>query len=290
MNIKQPTTYQEQAVLIENKGFHIEDMDSCISFLKQANYYRLSAYFLPFRYKNGSYFHGIMFHRIQHIYEFDSHIRSLLFQVVEQIEFYLRTQLSYHISHKYGALGYLDNSIFSEKHDSEKFSAKLQQIIEENIQTPVVKHHMEKYNGKFPLWVIIEFFSMGMLSYLYNDLHSEDQKAIAKDSFSTSVPCLKSWLRCITDLRNRCAHYSRLYYWIFPAIPKMPKNYTYKADRKLFSQILMLKHLYPDIKHWNNHIVTGIEALIQEYQSDISLKHIGFPNNWEEILTLRSIL
>ena len=25
----------------------------------------------------------------------------------------------------------------------------------------------EKYDGKFPIWVIIEFFSMGMLSYFY---------------------------------------------------------------------------------------------------------------------------
>lgn len=29
---------------------------------------------------------------------------------------------------------------------------------------------MEKYGGKFPLWVIIEFFSMGMLSYFYSTL------------------------------------------------------------------------------------------------------------------------
>lgn len=73
--------------------------------------------------------------------------------------------------------------------------------------TLVVQHHKEKYNGQFPIWVIIEFFSMGMLSYLYADLKSADQKMIAKKSYHKSSVCLKSWLRCLTDLRNRCAQY-----------------------------------------------------------------------------------
>lgn len=58
--------------------------------------------------------------------------------------------------------------------------------------TLVVQHHKEKYNGQFPIWVIIEFFSMGMLSYLYADLKSADQKMIAKKSYHTSSVCLIS--------------------------------------------------------------------------------------------------
>jgi len=51
-------------------------------------------------------------------------------------------------------------------------------ISHENRRTLVVKHHQGKYGGQFPIWVIIEFFSMGMLSYCYSDLKSEDQKTI----------------------------------------------------------------------------------------------------------------
>ena len=134
------------------------------------------------------------------------------------------------------------------------------------------------------VWVIIEFFSMGMLSYLYADLLTPDKKQIATTSFGTSADCLQSWLRCATDLRNRCAHYSRLYYWIFSAIPKTPQNATYEFDRRLFSQILMLKYLYPDKNKWNNEVSVNLESLIEEYLPDISLKHIGFPENWKELL------
>ena len=83
------------------------------------------------------------------------------------------------------------------------------------------------------------------LSLIHIYLQSGDQKYLAKELYGTSVACLKSWLRCITDLRNRCAHYSRLYYWSFPALPKMPRELETSPNRKLFSQILVLKLLYP---------------------------------------------
>ena len=129
-----------------------------------------------------------------------------------------------------------------------------------------------------------DIFSMGMLSYFYADLQSGDQKYLAKELYGTSVACLKSWLRCITDLRNRCAHYSRLYYWSFPALPKMPRELEMSPNRKLFSQILVLKLLYPNKKEWINKVLIELKAIVEEYENDISLRHIGFPEDWYEQL------
>lgn len=94
---------------------------------------------------------------------------------------------------------------------------------------------------------------------------------------------IESWLRCLTDLRNKCAHYSRLYYWIFTAMPSMPKDAPITADRKLFTQIMVLKYLYPTADKWDAKFVIPIKAMIEQYGNDILLKHIGFPDNWEEI-------
>lgn len=284
MDVKEPITYDEQVKRISEKGFVIDDINSCKEFLNQASYYRLLAYYLPFKKTDGTYFKGIPFSRIQRIYEFDSHLRGLISGIIEQIEFYLRTQLSYHLSHAYGSLGYMDASTFNSRHNDDAFKAKVAECISDNKRTPVVRHHTQKYGGKFPIWVIIEFFSMGTLSYLFADLLTTDKKQIAAKSFNTSADCLQSWLRCLTDLRNRCAHYSRLYYWIFSSVPKTPQNESFVFDRKLFSQILMLKYLYPDKNKWNNDVSVRIEALVDEYLPDISLKHIGFPENWKELL------
>ncbi len=286
--MKQPKTYEEQVELIEGKGFLVNNKEECVSFLHKANYYRLSAYFLPFQKPDGSYFKGVSFLRIQRIYEFDGRVRNILFQCIEEIEFYLRTQLAYFSGHNHGTLGYLNRETFSEKHNHERFLQRIDECIDENKGTLVVKHHKKKYDGQFPIWVIIEFFSMGMLSYFYADLKPEEQKILAKEMYNTSLQCLKSWLRCITDLRNRCAHYSRLYYWSFPSLPKLPPDNKFNVNHKLFTQIMVLKFLYPEPEKWNENQFAKIKALIEEYKNDISLKHIGFPENWEEILQYKS--
>lgn len=284
MDVKQPISYEEQVQYIEKKGFLIEDEEKSLQFLKKANYYRLSAFFLPFKKTNGTYFKNIPFQRVQRIYEFDSRIRALIFWTIEEIEFYLRTQMSYYSARMYGALGYLKSEHFSERHNQQKYQEKLQECVSENERTLVVKHHNEHYDGKFPIWVIIEFFSMGMLSYFYNDMKAADRKKLAKEMYGTSAVCLMSWLRCLTDLRNRCAHYARLYYWSFPAMPKVPKSDEFKADRKLFTQIIMLRWLFPDKEKWNTGVLTELKALIEAYEQDISLNHIGFPTEWEALL------
>ena len=97
--MKSPKTYEEQVEIIKRKGFIVDDDETCESFLKQANYYRLSAYFLPFRNADGTYFENINFNRIKRIYEFDGRIRNLIFECIETIELYLRTQLAYYCGH-----------------------------------------------------------------------------------------------------------------------------------------------------------------------------------------------
>ena len=283
MEVKPATTYRQQVELIRQKGFMIEDTEACIAFLQQANYYRLSAYFLPFRRPDKSYFPGIPLRRIQRIYEFDSRLRGLLFHIIETIELHLRTQLAYYFAHHYGPLGYLDSKNYSAKHRPLEFQKQIDRRIRDNRKTLVVRHHKEQYNGQFPIWVMIEFYTMGMLSVFFSDWTSQDKKAVA-DEYGLPLPCLESGLHCVSDLRNLCAHYSRLYYWRFVSMPELPKALGYQADRSLFSQILVLKYLYPNCQEWNNRILTELEALVEGFLPDISLKHIGFPENWKTLL------
>lgn len=285
METKKPTTFHEQMELLRSKGFIVSDENRCISFLQKANYYRLSAYLLPFRKKDKTYIQGIPFEQIQSMYAFDQRVRSVLFSIIEDIELYLRTQFAYYHSHKYGSLGYLDKENYSDKHNHATFLSKVQAVINENKNTLVVQHHNQNYDGKLPLWAAIEFFSAGMLSRFYSDLPLPDQKAIAKNLYSTAPPFLNSWLACFTQLRNRCAHYSRLYFWKFTALPKMPKG-THPAGQKLFFQLIALKQLYPDACRWNTSYLPNLQAVIEEYSSKngIFLSHIDFPPDWEELL------
>ena len=138
--MKQPKTFAQQVEIIKEKGFIIDNDTECIGFLKQANYYRLSAYFLPFRKKDGTYFSNINFHRIQRIYEFDSRLRGVLFNYIEKVELYLRTQLAYYSGHVLGALGYMDGFIYNDRHTHEKFVNLLNVCIEEIRQAPFIRN------------------------------------------------------------------------------------------------------------------------------------------------------
>ena len=50
--------------------------------------------------------------------------------------------------------------------------------------------------------------------------------------------------------------------------------------------MLALRGLYPEPEKWNAAVMPGISALFEEYQEDISLEHMGFPDDWEDRLRI----
>ena len=67
MSTKQATNCSQQVQKIKDKGFIVADDAACEAFFDQHNYYRVSAFLLPFRRKDKTYFKGVPFSRIQSI-------------------------------------------------------------------------------------------------------------------------------------------------------------------------------------------------------------------------------
>lgn len=283
---KKFATFDEQLKIIEDKGFKISDRKECLNFLKSVNYYAISAYFLPFRSSDHTIQKGIEFKRVYKIYEFDRKIRSLIFSIIEEIELYLRTQLSYYHAEKYGAMGYESEKNFNGFYNHQEFLARVKnECIKRNNKNAVIVHHNVKYNGQIPIWVLISFFSIGTLSRFFGNMKTSDKKAIAKNLYETKFKLLESWLKCLTVLRNKCAHYSRLYFLKFSNYPKLPKDSNLKTNSKLFGQVLVLKFLHINNDSWNNNFILSLESLFEEYSEYIRFRDIGFPENWKEILS-----
>ena len=274
------------------RGCIVSDRDAAIAALKRVNYYRLTAYLLPFR-KQGidAYKKDTTFERIYAIYEFDRKMRTILFAAIEEIETFLRTQFSYYHAAKYTPLGYLSPKNFRDNCKHNTFIERFEREVERNNSLLFVKHHKENYNGNFPLWVAVELFSFGTISRFYSDLKTSDQKTLSKTLYpeiSLNNTVLSSWFRCLTDLRNTCAHYGRLYYRTFPAVPKTPHmkvtgNNVFKAPLgvRLFDMIFILQFLYPKPLAWQSEVLEPIIALLDRYEAHVDLRHIGFPSDWE---------
>lgn len=283
--LKDPTTYQQQLDILKSRNVSIDSPDECMSILARVNYYRFAAYFLPFKQSNGTYREGTQFQQVYRIYEFDRKLRGILFSALEEVEIFIRAKLAYFHTHKYGAEGYRISDNFSTLHDAVKFQENLDREISSNKRSAFVKHHNEHYDGHFPVWVIVELFTFGMLSRFYGDLKTADQKQFARELYGTIPKNVNSWLRCCTDLRNICAHYGRLYYRVFSATPA-GVDAKEPAINRLWGAMLALKALYPDNVKWNTSVLSQVIALFEEYQDDIVLSHIGFPSDWAEKLKI----
>lgn len=282
--VKPPTTYKQQVDKLRLRGCIIQNEARAIAILSRVNYYRLTAYFLPFKKQDDSYVHGTDLDTVYRIYEFDRKLRGVFFSVIEEIEVFLRSTIAYYHAHEYGTLGYLEGKNFSPKHRHGEFITKVEAEKDKRKKEPFVSHHRKNYGDKLPIWVIIEIFSLGMLSFFFSDLHISDQKKIARTFWGTHPKTLRSWLKCCTDIRNSCAHFGRLYYKTFSSIPDGIPELDQTNNRSLFASVMLLKFLYADTAKWNDTVLPTLRSLVYDYRNDIQLKHIGFPKDWEEKL------
>jgi abortive infection bacteriophage resistance protein len=284
--IKPFLDYNAQLLKLQNRGCQIDDPNFAIAVLSRVNYYRFTAYFLPFKDISGNYKPGTNFTTIYRTYEFDRKLRNILFASLAQVEILLRSQISYYHAKQYGPLGYLDSTNFNSKgHNHTRFMQHITDEIIKNQKVPFVKHHIDNYGGQFPLWVMSELFTLGMLSRFYADLQNIDQKQLAKNIFALNPKKLNSWLHCCTDLRNICAHHGRIYNRLFPATPAGFSEFSPDDRQRLFAMLLVLKQLYPDKADWKSEVCVALAGLITEYRADINLLYIGFPPNWFAELT-----
>ncbi|BCJ85846.1 hypothetical protein skT53_08310 [Effusibacillus dendaii] len=139
------------------------------------------------------------------MYEFDHRFRYLIMEMTEQVEIAFRTHIAYHIAHSYGALGHLESVHFENPVYHEAFLVELNKEVRRSHEI-FIKHHFEKYEGKIPIWVAVEVLSFGALSKLFSNLKNEDKNDIAKNNYRVPAIYLESWLKCLSYVRNICAH------------------------------------------------------------------------------------
>ncbi len=281
---KTPATISAQIAKLKERGCIIEDEEFARYTLENVNYYRLAYYFSVFLVDKNNYREGTTFRQVLRVYDFDRKLRTLILDVLEEIEISMRAHVSNFHAVKYGATGYLNADTFDRNHRHEAFLSKLDRMIEANEDSMAVKHHVQKYNGYFPLWVLTEMFSFGMLNVFYQDMKSADKDEIAKKYYNISSSTLEDWLCRLADLRNACAHYNRLYGKTFEAAPKQSSCLDFQLKDDLFSLLVIIRRLYFRKGHWYEGFMQQLGALIYCHITDIDLNLMGFPTNWAEIL------
>lgn len=286
MELKSATSYVEQLKLLKSRGLSITDESLALIVLENVNYYVFSGYLHEFKTSDSKYIDGLSFERVYQLYKFDCRLKNILLSGVEVVEHSLRAKIAHYLAMAYSddPCKYIDPAIYrsAEKHKS--LMGYFQKAVMDNAHVPFVKHHIDNYGGKFPIWVAVELFTLGNIEHLYKNLKVDDQDNIAKE-FNTIRSVLESWISNLRQTRNLLAHQMRAYSMALRFSPKICKNnHAYKVIKnRIFDQIYLIKILYYDRVGWAR-IVSDLKNLITEYSSYINPAAIGFPDNWEEVL------
>jgi abortive infection bacteriophage resistance protein len=283
---KPALTYEEQYDLIVSRGLVVEDRLRLIRWLKHISYYRLSAYFIPF--KIGDQFNqGATFDQVAGVYIFDRKLRLILLDAVERIEVALRTDLTYEITHAYGPFGHTDPKNFDPAFDHEEFMNEVREAESDSRET-FISHYRTKYTKEehLPLWMASELLSFGCISKLYRACAPAIKRKIA-GRFSVQDAQLASWFHALSYIRNVCAHHSRL--WnrtlaVKPSIPNPSRGWPYQIPRsdRLYAILVIVRHCLLKISpscHWRERMFAHFDR-----HPDIDLAAMGIPPNWRQLM------
>ena len=299
-------SFEKQLQRLKDNGLNIHNDAYAVKKLSHVNYYRLSAYFLPFQFPKDSdnadeFFEGTQFREIIKLYDFDAKLRRLVFGALEVIEVYIRTQVTYHHTKKYKAFGYLQFENFD--CSQEYFDKLIRDIKEESKRSDekFVSHFKKKYGSNdLPLWTVVEVLSFGTVSRLFSAMKVEDQKLVSQ-SISVHHKVLQNWLHAFTIVRNICAHHSRL--WnkqlripftvpakkpLFTPMKKITKmrfkegntlEISYENNASLFFALSVIKYIFDSIGEEVDFLNEVKQLMAQHHEMDFTA--MGFVDGWE---------
>ncbi len=283
---KPPLTFRKQVELLESRGLNIPDDKIAIHVLEHINYYRLSAYFLPFQSKKDIFDDSTSLDDVLYLYEFDRRLQNLTLEALANIEISVRTKLAYYLGHQYGAFGYTDSSNYYFRFNHYNWLKKIRESIKRSSEV-FVTHFQTKYTSEtdLPIWMICEVVSFGQIFHLYKGLKKTDRQNISKNFFGIDHMLMTSWLHTIVYARNLCAHHSRVWNRILAIQPmknKKDPDWHMINNNKIFSVFLLIKkmmHFHDTWDQWSGKLLT----LLGEFP-DIDNVKMGFPENWRELL------
>ena len=235
----------------------------------------------------------IHFKDIINLYCFDYRPRLLIFNAIEKIEVAVRTK----IVQIYG--GSTDNSHWYDDESLYRFGYDdLMEHIEADVNRSnedFIKHYNSKYNDPPmpPSWMALEVVSFTTLSRLFQSLKLDNRKEDITEQFGLKkVAILENWLHAISNLRNCCAHHSRVWNRRFMVSVTLPYNTLYLfMDRttigqirtnKLFAVLSCIAYIL-DIISPGSDFKKHIKELLKSDCHLLELKDMGFPKYWQSL-------
>lgn len=273
--------YPDQLALLVSRKLDCGDPARAVEWLERIGYYRMSAYFIPFRDPATHDFRsGATLDQIVDLYKFDGGLRLLTMQAMDRIEVAVRAVVTYEMAHELGPFGYADPANFDPSFDHGQF-LKLIAREEKRSSETFVDHYRTKYTSEthLPVWMATELISFGALSQVYANLRTKLRKRIAR-RFNQQAPVFLSWLHTLTAIRNICAHHSRLWNKELAVKPELPNAWKARGidNRRYYVIALIIQTLLLEVSpqsRWKDRLKAHLDA----YPA-VDLTQMHFSADW----------
>ncbi len=294
------------------QGLLISDQQSTEKSLNRSSYYRLKAYFLPFKNPDTKQFHpNTTFEDCYNLYLFDSELRRYFFSVIEKIEIGVRSLFDQWMTKETdNPFWYLDSSLFTGNGQQIKTVGKVRSMFKDS-KEEFAKHFQSKYYNEYcpfyrdlpPGWVAIELMTFGNLAKLMRNVREDQHAPLKLDRFakkSLSVEKFKSlcsWIETIHQARNHCGHHNRLFNRNLGAPTAIKRVLSREIDlvktrpspdkrevdqvNRLYTAAAALQKLLIGLGY-DEKVGPVISDLFDKYPISLRfMPSMGFPENWK---------
>lgn len=281
--------YEEQLLLLQERGLIIDDAEKAMHLLAKISYYRLSGYWYPLLAdkEKHTFKIGANFDDAFRLYLFDKELRKLFLSELEKIEIAIRAQIIYILSEYKGGFWIEDATLFPNNAGHSELMNSVQKEYQRSDEKFIDAFRLKYSNPLPPSWMLLEITSFGTLSTIYKHLKPGRSKRRIASAFGLDDTSLESWLHSMVYVRNLCAHHCRL--WnrelsIRPNKLHSPKNIwlnkTDISNSRIFYFASVIVYLLNSIDPTHN-FKTKFINLIRRYDN-IDHNRMGFPDEWEK--------
>ncbi len=291
----------ELITYIEDNGLTIHDKLAAEKLLSDINYYRFKVYLRPFlNQANNRYYAGTTFEQGVELYRFDDELRDVLFSFIGRVEVKLRSKLDQLVtSHTQNAFWYLGDDCFSNLRGVASLRNKLSSYFlssRDDFSTHFKQNYYNNINPEFsrlpPFWMIGELTTFGHISILYSSVNKpifNDQPQankldlLAREFGASNLKQLNSWINFIKDVRNRCAHHSR----VWNANYRQPSGIVNLLDiapahpNRIYLFIALIHKVSTSLNMGFDARLTLVELFNKHPTAKAKARSAGFPVGWE---------
>lgn len=291
---KRALSITEQLNVLKAGKLLIADEKAALKFLSEVSYFRFVQYLLPMekKEKNTKEIHDFKpnswFENAVGLYAFDTSLRSLMFKTIQRIEIALRTKIVHEFSMLHHPFWFNDENLARDKKHFERNIEDIERYVESSREEFILEHRARYDEPNLPpAWKTLEVVTLGSLSKLYyNFTDVKAKKQVARAFNLPQHEVLESWIRSLTEVRNICAHHTRLWNKKLASTPQMKIK---KLRGKWVNDVGKEKKIYAVIcciAYWLDAIGGGedfkkeLKSLIACYPQ-VDVEAMGFSVNWK---------